>query len=50
MTIKELKLIIAHLDDETPILLSTEDIYEAETVIVEYHSDGRTHLILSHAE
>ena len=50
MTIRELKEIILNLPDETPVLISAEDIYDAETVIVEYHSDGRRHLILSNLE
>jgi len=50
MTIKELKLIIENLDDKTPVLISSEDIYEVETIMVEYHSDGRSHLILSSLE
>ena len=50
MTVKEIKEIISSLPDETPILVSTEDIYEVETIAVEYHSDGRKHLILSNLE
>ena len=50
MTVKQLKEIISNLPDETPVLIFTEDIYEAETVAVEYHSDGRQHLVLSNVE
>jgi hypothetical protein len=50
VTIKELKLIIENLDDKTPVLISSEDIYEVETIMVEYHSDGRSHFILSSLE
>jgi hypothetical protein len=50
MTVKELIGIISSLPDETPVLISTEDIYETETVMVEHHSDGRKHLILSNME
>ncbi len=50
MTIKQLKEIISNLPDETPVLISTEDIYNTETITVEYHSDGRQHLILSNVE
>lgn len=50
MTAKKLKEILNNLPEETIILISTEDIYEVETAIVEYHSDGRTHLVLSNAE
>ena len=50
MTVKELLEIISSLPDNTPVLVSTEDIYEVETIAVEYHSDGRKHLILSNLE
>ena len=50
MTVKELLEIISTLPDNTPVLVSTEDIYEVETVSVEHHSDGRKHLILSNLE
>ena len=36
MTVKEIKKIISTLPDETPILISTEDFYEVETVMVEH--------------
>ena len=47
MTIKELKKIISNLPEETTILIEESDINEVETVEVQYHSDGRTHLIFS---
>lgn len=50
MTIKELKEIILNLPDETIILIEDEDINEVETIDVQYHSDGKTHLILSALE
>lgn len=50
MTIKELKEIISSLPNDTLILLSTEDTYDLETAIIEYHSDGRVHLLLSNME
>ncbi len=50
MTIKQLKEIIANLPDETPVLISTEDVYNAETITIEYHSDGRQHFIISNEE
>lgn len=50
MTIKELKLIIEVLADDTVILIEENDINEVETVDVQYHSDGRIHLILSALE
>lgn len=50
MTIKQLKEIIANLSDETPVLISTEDVYDTKTITVEYHLDGRQHLVLSNLE
>ena len=50
MTIKELKKIISNLPEETTILIEDRDINEVETVEVQYHSDGRTHLIFSALE
>ena len=47
MTINELKKIISNLPEETIILIEESDINEVETVEVQYHSDGRTHLIFS---
>lgn len=50
MTIRELKEIIHNVPDEAVILLSTEDIYDVETVRIELHSDGRIHFILTTEE
>lgn len=50
MTINDIKKIINSLPDETVVLLSTEDIYDVETVRIELHSDGRVHLILTTEE
>lgn len=50
MTISQLKQLIQTLPDDTPIILSTDDVYETETAMVEYHSDGRVHLVLSNLE
>ena len=50
MTIKELKLIIEDLMDDTVILIEESDINEVETIKIEIHSDGRSHLILSALE
>jgi hypothetical protein len=50
MTIKELKLIIEKLADDTVILIEENDINDIETVNIQIHSDGRTHLILSALE
>lgn len=50
MTIKELKEIIQTIADEAIVLISTEDVYEVETVAIEYHSDGKQHFIISNLE
>lgn len=50
MTIKELKEIFQNLPEDAIVLLSAEDIYDIETVIIEKHRDGRVHLILSSDE
>ena len=47
MTIKELKLIIEDLLDDTVILIEETDINDVEMVKIEIHMDGRSHLILS---
>ena len=47
MTIKELKLIIEDLMDDTVILIEETDLNDVETIKIEIHSDGRSHLILS---
>ena len=47
MTIKELKLIIEDLMDDTVILIEGTDISQVETIDIQIHSDGRSHLILS---
>ena len=47
MTIKELKKIISTLPESTIILIEENDINEVETVNIQLHSDGRSHLILS---
>ena len=50
MTIKQLKEIISNLNDNTVILIEENDINEVETVNIQIHFDGRTHLILSTLE
>jgi hypothetical protein len=50
MTIKELKLIIEDLTDDTVILIEETDINDVETINIQIHLDGRTHLILSALE
>lgn len=50
MTISQLKKLIENLSDDTPIILSTDDVYEVESIKIVYHSDGRVHLVLSNME
>ena len=50
ITIKNLMEIISSLPDETAILIEENYINEVETVNVQFHSDGRVHLILSALE
>lgn len=50
MTISQLKQLIENLPSDTPIILSTNDVYELETAVIEYHSDGRVHLVLTNLE
>ena len=47
MTIRDLKKIISTLPDNTVILVEESDVTDVETVEVQYHADGRTHLIFS---
>ena len=52
MTVKELRAIISNLSDETILLLepgafNDADIANVETIIVELHPDGRSHLIFT---
>jgi hypothetical protein len=48
MTNKELKAILNSLPDDTTLLIDTDDKYtDVETIMVEHHSDGRTHIIFS---
>ena len=50
MTIKQLKEIISNLPDNTILLVEENDINDVETVNIQYHSDGRIHLIFSALE
>ena len=50
MTIKELKLIIEDLMDDTVILIKDSDINEVGTIGIQIHSNGSSHLILSASE
>ena len=50
MTIRELKMIIKDLLDDTIILIEETDVKDVETVNIQLHADGRAHLILSTLE
>ena len=50
MTILELKKIIQTLENDTVILIENRDVVDVESVTIQLHSDGRTHLILSTLE
>ncbi len=51
MTNKELKAILNSLPDETILLIDTNNEYiDVETIMIEHHSDGRTHIIFSTLE
>lgn len=47
MTIRDLKKIISTLPDNTVLLVEETDINDVETIDVQYHADGRIHLIFS---
>jgi hypothetical protein len=47
MTIRDLKKIISTLPENTVLLIEETDINDVETIDVQYHADGRTHLIFS---
>ena len=50
MTVKELLEIISHLPEDTEVLIEQEETCDIETVIIQHHSDGRTHVVLSSLE
>ena len=50
MTIRELKLIMEDLTDDTVILVEDRDVVDVESVTIQIHMDGRSHLILSALE
>ena len=50
MLIKELKEIIKNLPDDAVLLIEETDINDVETISVQYHADGRMHLIFSALE
>ena len=50
MTIRELKKIISTLPEDTILLVEEHDIGDVETIEIQHHADGRTHLIFSALE
>ena len=50
MSIKELKKIISSLPEDTILLVEESDINDVQTIEVQHHADGRTHLIFSTLE
>ena len=50
MTIQELKMIIEDLSNDTVILIEDRDVVDVESVTIQIHMDGRSHLILSTLE
>ena len=47
MTIKELKMIIEDLADDTVVLVQAPEVNEVESITIHIHSDGRSHLTFS---
>lgn len=48
MTNEQLKAILNSLPNETILLIATDDgCIDVETIMIEHHSDGRTHIIFS---
>lgn len=47
MTLEKLRQITNTLPADTVILINSEDISEIETISIEYHTDGRAHVVLS---
>lgn len=51
MTLEKLRQITNNLPADTVILIEgSDDMTDCESVKIEYHSDGRAHLILSDKE
>ncbi len=50
MTLAELKKILETVPDDAIVLLEDADINDLETTSIEYHADGRVHVILSTLE
>lgn len=51
MTISKLKALTEHLPADTVVLIDLPDkVADVETINMQYHTDGRAHLILSNKE
>jgi hypothetical protein len=51
MTNEQLKAILNTLPNDTILLIDTNDGYvDVETIMIEHHSDGRTHIVFSTLE
>ena len=50
MTLEKLRQITNTLPADTIILIDAEDTHNVETINIEYHTDGRAHLILTNKE
>lgn len=50
MTLEKLRQIANNLPADTIILIDAEEVNDVETINIEYHTDGRAHLILSDKE
>jgi hypothetical protein len=48
MTNEQLKAILNTLPNDTTLLIDTNDGFvDVETIMIEHHSDGRTHVVFS---
>lgn len=50
MTLEKLYEILCNIPQEAVVLIDSTDIAEVNTVFVEYHADGRVHVVLSNKE
>jgi hypothetical protein len=51
MTNEQLKAILNSLPNDTILLIDTDNGYvDVETIMIEHHSDGRTHIVFSTLE
>lgn len=50
MTISELKKILDNAPEDAFVLINATDIDDVQTVTIEYHADGRAHVVLSSLE